>query len=69
MGYVMANYTEKQEAQIKEFKNKHEKCRKKRGGSCCQFTYLETPTGIGTIDEIRCNVCNKILNFTDVDSW
>jgi len=65
----MTNYTKKQEKQIKKFKKNHNKCRDKKGFSYCQFTYEETPTGIGSIDKIKCNYCGEILDITDVESW
>ena len=55
-----------QQDKVKEFKKKHQKCIDKCGCSTGMFTMLETDTGIGPVDEIRCNECHKILDITDI---
>ena len=66
----MGDYTDKQEIELKEFKEKHKHCVKPDNTiERYRFTYLETPTGIGPIDEIRCNNCGEIKDVTDIDSW
>jgi hypothetical protein len=41
---------------------------KKIGAIGGQFTYLFTPTGLGTITIVRCG-CGAEIDLTDVDSW
>jgi hypothetical protein len=66
----MHEYNKKQERKIKKFIEKHRDCIKSdMSNNHYNFTYLETPTGIGMIDEIRCNNCGKIKDFTDLGSW
>jgi hypothetical protein len=66
----MGGFTDKQEIELKKFKEKHRNCVKPDNSiERYRFTYLETPTGIGPIDEIRCNNCGEIKDVTDVDSW
>jgi hypothetical protein len=65
------NYSEKQKDQIEKFQKKHEGCTKPdKSINRDRFTYMETPCGgIGPQDEIRCNNCGEIEDFTDVDCW
>lgn len=53
----------------KEFYHKHSMCMSKSGtmGEC--FSYIITPTGLGTILEVKCNVCGKSKTITDFDNW
>jgi hypothetical protein len=60
-------YTDKQNKQIEKFEKKHDKC--KNDKALYRYSYIETDTGIGPIDEIRCNYCGKVQNITDVDVW
>lgn len=56
-------------ARLKAFKDKHaESCPgiTTIGG---KFTYIFTPTGIGTAVVVRCNACGEEKDITDVDSW
>lgn len=59
--------TEQQACQ--EFYRKHSMCMSKSGaiGEC--FSYIITPTGLGTILEVKCNVCGKSKTITDFDNW
>ena len=46
----------------------HSECKKKETGACGgRFTYTFTPTGLGTIVKVTCNVCNKEIDLTDYD--
>ena len=53
----------------KEFYHEHSMCMSKSGamGEC--FSYIITPTGLGTILEVKCNVCGKSKTITDFDNW
>ena len=56
-------------ARLKAFKDKHaESCPgiTTIGG---KFTYIFTPTGIGTAVVVRCNACGEEKDITDIDSW
>lgn len=33
------------------------------------ISYIFTPSGIGTIIQIKCNVCNKIKDLTNFNNW
>ena len=33
------------------------------------FTYIFTPTGLGTGKSIKCNLCGEEENITDYDCW
>jgi hypothetical protein len=63
-------YTLKEYKQIQAFKEKHKNCIRKNpttiGGG---FSYIFTPTGIGTAVSIKCNICNEDENCTDYDCW
>lgn len=53
-------------AMAKSFIRRHRQCVEEpffstEGG---QFTYLITPTGIGNIVKIKCNICNKVKDIT-----
>ena len=39
------------------------------GASGGRFTYLLTPTGVGTIMEIQDNITGHTLNITDYTTW
>lgn len=50
---------------FKKFQKKHRKiCNKNTN-----FSYIITPTGIGTGINIRCNKCMKEKDITDYGSW
>ena len=34
-----------------------------------KFTYVFTPTGIGTAIVVRCNACGKEEDITNIDAW
>lgn len=56
-------------ARLKAFKDKHaESCPgiSTIGG---KFTYIFTPTGIGTAIVVRCNACGEEEDITDINSW
>lgn len=67
---VFELHTLKEYKQIQAFKEKHKNCIRKNpttiGGG---FSYIFTPTGIGTAVSIKCNVCNEVENCTDYDCW
>lgn len=33
-----------------------------------QYSFIVTPTGLGSIVRIKCNVCNKVEDITN-DNW
>lgn len=58
-----------EQGRLEAFKEKHaESCPgiTTIGG---KFTYIFTPTGIGTAIIVRCNACGEEKDITDVDSW
>jgi len=50
------------------FTGTHHKCFKKSGAVGGHLTYMMTPTGIGTIYGVKCNICGKekTLNADDL---
>jgi hypothetical protein len=67
---ALINLNEKEQKLVNNFKNIHKQCVEKHpltsGG---HFEYIITPTGIGTICKIKCNICNEIQDITDYDCW
>lgn len=66
--------TENEERAYKEFYKQHKNCCdtflgkpffSTTGG---QFTFIITPTGLGLIISVKCNVCGKIKDITD-NNW
>ncbi len=58
-----------EEQSWKNFYHEHADCLKKSGalGEC--FSFVFTPTGLGTLAAVKCNVCGETKTLTDVDSW
>ena len=56
---------DKQEKLVKEFKQKHKECLKKKLG----IAYCFTPCSIGNSVSIKCNGCGETKNITDYDNW
>lgn len=34
-----------------------------------KFSFIFTPTGLGNIIEIQCNICKEKIDLTDYDKW
>lgn len=62
MGKHVFTLNEKEEQEFEKFKKKHRECRG-------LFKISFTPTGIGNDIEVKCTVCKKKKNITDVESW
>ena len=56
--------SDKEMLQFKEFKHSHY-----RSCGTSDVWVLLSPTGIGTIIELKCPKCGKELNITDCDHW
>lgn len=52
-----------------KFAGKHHKCFEKSGAVGGHLTYMLTPTGLGIIYSVKCNICGKevTLNTEDLD--
>ena len=52
----------------KEFREEHKNCVfvSTDGG---KYSFIFTPTGVGTIIQVRCNACDKIKDITNIDDW
>ena len=69
---LVTNLSNKELADIKEFKEQHYK-------TCCgngkykskgnKWIYTVTGTGIGHIIEITCPECGQSVDVTDIDNW
>ena len=55
--------TREEKRKIEEFQNKHYK--KCKG----HYKFILTPTGLGTVIEIKCEKCSETLDVTDYDRW
>lgn len=64
----MIELTPKEQKRIKDFIQEHKDCifTSSIGG---KISYIVTPTGIGSIIEVRCNACGKQKDITDIDCW
>lgn len=57
------------------FINEHKNCCKEKSGKEVfssiggGFTYIITPTGLGSCISIRCNSCGEVKDITDSESW
>lgn len=61
--------TEIEEQKLETWLSKHnKKCKLKKKNKMRLFTYLFTPTGIGTIIEVKCS-CGKSVDITDESKW
>ena len=56
-------------ARLTAFKEKHAKSCPAITTIGGKFTYIFTPTGVGTAIVVRCNACGEEKDITDVDSW
>lgn len=52
-----------------EFCEKHKDCVSDFGAIGGGFSFIFTPTSIGTIVKIKCEKCGEIVDITDFDSW
>lgn len=59
--------SELEENTLKEFAELHRDCKNATIGG--KFTYMFTKTGLGTIVEVRCNVCGEINVLSDSSDW
>ena len=58
--------------EMEKFKNwdkKHRACRGKDGAIGGRLTFSFSPNGMGCITKIRCSICKKELDLTDVSKW
>lgn len=57
-----------EEKSANKFIDKHKDCYLKStiGG---KFTFIITPTGLGLIVSIKCNVCNEEEDITNCTNW
>lgn len=56
-------------ARLTAFKEKHAESCPAITAIGGKFTYIFTPTGIGTAIVVRCNACGEEKDITDVNSW
>lgn len=63
----MFDLNEVEKSRAEEFKKIHKKCYRPTaiGG---QFSYIFTPTSVGTAVSIKC-ICGEQENITDYDIW
>lgn len=52
---------------VTKFREEHKNCPTSTIGGRVSFIF--TPTGLGTIIELRCNGCGKVKNITDMNKW
>ena len=58
-----------EQGRLQAFKEKHAKSCPGISTIGGKFTYIFTPTGVGTAIVVRCNACGEEKDITDVDSW
>lgn len=66
------DFTNKEQKQIKEFIEKHNKSCKLLYSSTNgypKYSYIYTPFGLGPLKGIRCNICKTEEDITDTDIW
>lgn len=59
-----------EQLQADMFIQKHLSCARQHPstiGGC--ISYILTPTGVGTIVEIQCNICGTKTDISDYDKW
>lgn len=67
-------FTEKEKERIEQFRARHRNCPQYYLGKAFfsttggQYTFIITPTGLGNVVRIKCNVCDTIEDITD-DNW
>lgn len=61
-------FTKEEKNQFESFMRRHRHCQctSTIGG---KFSYILTPTGLGTLIKIKCNVCGKERDVTDSENW
>lgn len=68
-------FTENERESIESFYHKHKNCCVKYLGKSFfsttggQYTFLITPTGLGNVIQVRCNVCEEVEDITDISNW
>lgn len=62
--YCGINMTNHQISQINKFTHKHHKCSKDN-----HIEFIIRPEAIGSLTYIRCIICGKTKDITDVNLW
>ena len=65
---ISVTLSPKEKNNLNKFHIKHNKC-KSNLAIGVRFTYLITPSGLGTFVSVRCNICNDIKNINDFEDW
>lgn len=61
--------TPQQSEEVNNWLEKHECKQIDAGAIGGAFSYIFTPTGLGVIEKIRCNICLEILDVSEYDEW
>lgn len=54
---------------IKKFIAKHKPCRTNVGAIGGGYTIMFTPTGLGNLIVVKCDICGAEKNITDISWW
>ena len=59
--------TDKQIEDFQKFRNEHNECVDPTIGG--KFSFIFTPTGLGNIVEVQCNICKENKDITEYEYW
>ncbi len=54
---------------LKRFDNEHECMNKYAGAIGGRLSFVFTPTSIGSMVEVKCNICKRVEDITDYDCF
>jgi hypothetical protein len=50
--------------------HKNQGCTQEKSGAAGgTYSYMFTPTGLGIVEEVKCNLCNEQFTLTDFSGW
>lgn len=60
---------EKEAYKYQKFIAKHKSCRTNVGATGGGYTIMFTPTGLGNLIVVKCDICGAEKNITDISCW
>lgn len=69
MNTLKFELSEKEQKALNYFILRHKKCGIFPSTTGGKYSYTFTPTGLGTCIVVKCNVCGKTKDITDIDFW
>jgi hypothetical protein len=66
---MLFELSQEEEKKFTKWNAKHSLCKGKEGTLGGRLTFSFTPNGIGVITKVKCSICKKELDLTDISTW